>query len=327
VQKVREAAARTQCLNKLKQLALACHMYHDTYNVLPPGFTVTTKMPTKYLHFYGGPGTAGAGTTYPYPGPPWSVLILPYIEESARYASFDLGGGFTGEYSDLLNYAGYFSAKNQQALFQPNSKYQCPSDPNSLPTVPNSNYMAVMGGANGGAVDTGYWGLETSVTASQGAKAWYNNGVIYPNSQTRLMGITDGTSNTFMLGETWYMETPMASATAYGTWAGNLYGMSGPAGTSGCCSSPVTLAAANDPINNGFNVIESNQWYTGPFNPGVGGGGDSATTMRGFGSRHPGGCNFALADGSVHFLSQNMDVNVYRQLATRSDGLPVGGMP
>jgi len=47
--------------------------------------------------------------------------------------------------------------------------------------------------------------------------------------------------------------------------------------------------------------------------------------LRGFGSFHPGGCMVALADGSVHFLSEHMDIHAYRALATRADGLPVGG--
>jgi prepilin-type N-terminal cleavage/methylation domain-containing protein/prepilin-type processing-associated H-X9-DG protein len=338
VQKVRESANRMTCENKMKQLALACHTYHDTELSLPTGFTATTKEPTYLLHIYGGPGTNDG---YPKPGPPWSVLILPYLEDGNRYASFNLVGGFTGEYQDILNYPTYFLGNNASLLFQPNSKYQCPSDPNSLPSVPNSNYMAVMGGASGPATitagqtcpnptgtDSGCWSKQQTqyVNAQTGAKTFYNNGVIYMNSHTKLTDIADGTTNTFMLGETWYMETPTASATAYASWAGTLYGSGGSAGNGGCCTSPVTMASANDPINNGFNVIEVNQpWYTGPFNPGVPGGGDSATIMRGFGSRHPGGCNFAMCDGSIQFVSQSIDVNVYRQLSTRADGLPAGG--
>ncbi|HEY7429023.1 MAG TPA: DUF1559 domain-containing protein [Gemmataceae bacterium] len=340
VQKVRESANRMTCENKMKQLALACHNYHDTYDTLPTGFTATVSEPTFLLHIYGGPGTNDGR---PKPGPPWSVLILPYLEENNRYASFDLAGGFTGEASDVAKYPGYFLGNNATLLFQPNSKYQCPSDQNSLPSVPNSNYMAVMGGASGPptitrgqtcpnatGTDSGCWSRQQSqfVNAQAGAKTWYNNGVIFLNSHTRLTDIGDGTTNTFMLGETWYMEVPNGSSdTVSATWAGTLYGSGGSAGNGGCCTAPVTMAAANDPINNAFNVLVTtgSPPVTVPFNPGVPGGADSATTMRGFGSRHPGGCNFAMADGSIHFVSQTIDVNLYRQMATRADGLPAGG--
>jgi prepilin-type N-terminal cleavage/methylation domain-containing protein/prepilin-type processing-associated H-X9-DG protein len=340
VQKVREAAARAQCQNQMKQLALACHSYHDANSSLPPGFTATTKQPSYVLHIYGGPGTNDG---YPKPGAPWSVLILPYLEDNNLYTSFDLTGGFTGEHSDVSNYPSYFLGNNATLLFQSNSKFQCPSDPNSTPDVPNSNYLAVMGGASGlptnpnypaygcpstTGKDSGCLAYEQSayVNSAAGNKTWYSNGVIYLNSQTRFTDIVDGTTNTFMLGETWYMEVPAGSSnTVTATWAGTLYGSGGSAGNGGCCTAPVTLAAANDPINNALNVIEVSANYTGPYNPGVPGGADSATPMRGFGSRHTGGCNFALADGSVHFVSQTIDVNLYRQMATRNDGLPVGG--
>jgi prepilin-type N-terminal cleavage/methylation domain-containing protein/prepilin-type processing-associated H-X9-DG protein len=343
VQKVREAANRMSCENKMKQLALACHNYHDTYDTLPAGFNAHTSEPTFLLHIYGGPGSPGAGTTYPYVGPPWSVLILPFLEDGNRYASFNLAGGFTGQYSDVLNYPSYFLGNNATLLFQPNSKYQCPSDPASLPSVPNSNYMAVMGGASGPAtitkgqscpnatgLDSGCWSRQNpiDVDANSGAKTWYNNGVIYINSKTRLTDITDGTTNTFLLGETWYMYTPISTATDYSSWAGTLYDSGGPSGSNNEYIAPVTMAAANDPINNGYNVIVVNKWCNGgtpsPFNPGVPGCGNSATIMRGFGSRHTGGCNFAMCDGSVQFVSQTIDVNLYRQLGTRADGLPAG---
>jgi prepilin-type N-terminal cleavage/methylation domain-containing protein/prepilin-type processing-associated H-X9-DG protein len=337
VQKVREAAQRMSCQNKMKQLALACHSYHDANLSLPPGFTATTAQPTFLLHIYGGPGTNDGR---PKPGPSWSVLILPYIEDSNLYASFNLAGGFTGEQSDVAKYPTYFLGNNATLLFQPNSNFQCPSDANSTSNVPNSNYLAVMGGASGrptitpgqncpnsSGTDSGCMSYQQSqfVNSASGGKTWYNNGVIYINSATRFTDIVDGTTNTFMLGETWYMEVPAGSSgTVSATWAGTLYGSGGTAGNGGCCTAPVMMAAANDPINNALNVIEAGGI---PYNPGVPGGADSATPMRGFGSRHAGGCNFAMCDGSIHFLSQTIDVNVYRQLATRADGLPIGGVP
>src|SRR5437868_11687100 len=67
VQKVREAAARSQCMNNVKQIGLAMHMYQDTYRTLPPGYL-----------------TSRTGTA-PNPGWGWGVLILPYLEQSSLY--------------------------------------------------------------------------------------------------------------------------------------------------------------------------------------------------------------------------------------------------
>src|SRR5450432_1233079 len=69
VQKVREAASRTRCQNNIKQLALALHNYHGANSSLPPGVTTTKPQPCP-----------GGGTS----GPPWTVLILPYLEDDNR---------------------------------------------------------------------------------------------------------------------------------------------------------------------------------------------------------------------------------------------------
>src|SRR5262245_30296107 len=85
VQKVREAANRTKCANNLKQIGLALHQYHDTNNRFPPGNVSPVAM--SALGCFS--GTSGSS---PHPGPPWSVLILPYLEQAAIYGSLDLGG-------------------------------------------------------------------------------------------------------------------------------------------------------------------------------------------------------------------------------------------
>lgn len=120
-------------------------------------------------------------------------------------------------------------------------------------------------------------------------RAHYVTGLLYAGSQTRFSDVVDGTSNVFLVGETRY--------------GGAAWGASAKQDS---CTYPRNLAGAQDAIN----------LFTGP----------GVHDTRGFSSQHVGGCHFLLADGSVHFSSQNMDLNVYRQLGQRADGLPNGGL-
>ncbi|MCA9115649.1 MAG: DUF1559 domain-containing protein, partial [Planctomycetaceae bacterium] len=141
---------------------------------------------------------------------------------------------------------------------------------------------------------------------------FYNNGVLYANSQTRMRDLTDGSSNTFMLGETKYMVTKDGTtSTFYLGWSSSIR-----LGSGSTMPHPVTMAAAREQINS--------RTVTGGTAPSS--GNDSRTSYsRLFGSFHEGGCHMLLADGSTHFLSENMDLSTYQQLGIRNDSLPVGG--
>jgi prepilin-type N-terminal cleavage/methylation domain-containing protein/prepilin-type processing-associated H-X9-DG protein len=166
VQKVREAAARTQCSNNLKQIGLALHNYHDAYNVFAPGYVASA------------PYSNGATDTTPGWG--WATFILPYLEQGNLYRQFDLG-------QPAQNFPG------TQAMLK---NYLCPSDlaPAAPFTVPDAfgnpvtlaapcSYAACCGGD------------ETDTADPTGL------GVFYRNSRTRLTDITDGTSQTILAGE------------------------------------------------------------------------------------------------------------------------------
>jgi len=283
VQQAREAARRSQCKNNLKQIALALHNYHDTHRVFPPGTVV--DLPVNVANFC----KSGAGDSSKSRAP-WTVQILPYLEETPRYNAFRLDENF------MIATTTGGSATNNAQCKRPMPKYQCPSDPNSKPTVPNMNYLGVMGG--------GAKGTEDCVSTSD--RIFFLNGVFYPNSNTSMAKITDGTSNVFLVGETKYQ--PVATGRpdgAYITWAsGTYFNGSG---------SPWTMGAAMYQINS----QTKDPGTTDTFN--------FANSL--FGSNHIGGCHFALGDGSVHFVSENIDQATYRQLAARADGLPVGGLP
>jgi prepilin-type processing-associated H-X9-DG protein len=193
------------------------------------------------------------------------------------------------------------NAGNAATFNLPNSKYQCPSDPNSKSDVNNINYHGVQGGGPApSTTTTGYCATQS------GTRVFFRNGILYLNSTTAIRDITDGTTNTFLVGETKYCTTPTGRPDGFHVgWASgtNLYDYGVPYGT----------AAAVLQIN----AVTAN-----------GGNSDQiGNASRLFGSFHPGGCNFLMADGSVRFVSDSIPLTTYQQLAIRNDGLPLGGLP
>jgi prepilin-type N-terminal cleavage/methylation domain-containing protein len=283
VQKVREAAARTQCQNNLKQIGLALHGYHDANHRFPPGYWAS------------GPYLDGVSDTSPGWG--WATFILPYLEQDNVFRQLNLGQ----------------PVQNSPAIQTMIAMYVCPADltpPGPFP-VPNafsntvclaapSSYAACVGGDES----------ETSDPVGLG--------VFYRNSQTRLTDISDGTSNTILIGE-------RAWAHANGVWAGAIPGGVIKRGSSNPCQPIIagawypasTLTLAHAHLNNALS------------DP------DGSAGMDDFSSRHFGGAFFAFADGSVHFLrsvsadnpngSYTPDGLNFQALATRANGEVISG--
>jgi prepilin-type processing-associated H-X9-DG protein len=166
VQKVREAAARMQCTNNLKQIGLACHNYHDANRSFPPGYLA------------GGPYVDGANDTAPGWG--WAAFLLPYIEQDSLYRQLNFAQ------------AGPKSPGIQTLV----KTYVCPSDvfPPGAFAVPDAFGTAVaQAGPSSYAACVG--GDESDADGPTGL------GIFYRNSQTRLTDVTDGTSITLLVGE------------------------------------------------------------------------------------------------------------------------------
>ena len=270
VQKVREAAARTQCINNIKQINLALHNYHDNYKKLPPG----------------GATVPGAGTTTEA-GLSFHVFILPFIEQSNLYVQFDPNKGFR-------------QAPNVQLSNMPITVYLCPSGnikksanaaelsgtsplggSFTLPDNPyTTHYYGVPGPKNGTIYE-----IEGAGTTNGGIA---KTGVLFRDSAIKLVMITDGTSNTLMVGETSFN----ANEPGYRNWIRG-------------CNSDATCAS----IHNVTYPISSN-----PF------AGSTQFMDISYGSEHAGGANFGMADGTVRFLSKSIDFNNYQRLATRNGG-------
>ena len=300
VQAAREAARRLHCSNNLKQIALAVLNYESAYKVYPAGIR-SRRVNTSggIARFSDATGLSG----------PWSVVILPFLGDAPRYAQFVPGPGYAGTAAE--------TSVNNSLQFAANPSFQCPSDPNLSAKLTTSNYMAVGGGGidNLGRPNDQVW--VRSDPSCCGSRVMFNNGMFYVNSAVRTKHVSDGTSHVYLLAETKYQVTQsgvLAFSQTYPGYDGEYYSWAGSlrAGnvSSDCCTSTTTIAHAVDAIN------YANEDPTQTFMPDV--------VTRAFGSYHPGGCHVAMVDGSVQFLSEEMDINVYRTLAARADGAPVG---
>jgi prepilin-type N-terminal cleavage/methylation domain-containing protein/prepilin-type processing-associated H-X9-DG protein len=219
----------------------------------------------------------------------WTVMILPFLENGPLFERADLGGMFTSS----SNVPG--SAANRTLFSTPLEAYRCPSDPAGNAGATLLSYYGVQGGGA-----TPHCGNQSN------QRVFFINGVLYHNSAVRFGEISDGTSKVYLLGESRYCLTPTGRPDGIHTgWASG--------GKLDAFGSPYVCAAAMLQINS------------------ISGSGASQDTLnimtRLFGSFHPGGCHFAMADGSVAFASEAMDLALHRQLAIRDDGAPTGGVP
>jgi len=299
VQLAREAARRTQCKNNLKQLGLALHNYHDTLGMFP--------------------GSVGNGT--PYRGASWMTMILPQLEQSAAYEQFTfVNTDFSGQDAADYNWA------IKQQLRVPG--LNCPSSPlgstKTTPTVPGhttaleapTNYeiqVADYVGISGGIYVPNTTTYPTpSVDNGYGLQAYTGIIVVWnaAGKPVTIGKITDGTSNTIAVGEhsTYWLDAAGSqrdirpSAHAFcGPW-GNGPGHN----TSGGWTQHVTTVRY--PINHTGTLTGASQPY------------HSNNGMR---SPHTGGAQILMGDGSVRFLSENIDFNTLLALCQRTDGVPV----
>ncbi len=284
VQQAREAARRTQCKNNLKQIGLAFHNYHDAHGLLPPGYIARGVSTTD-------PASAETG-----PGFAWGTMLLPMLEQSALYEHFDLH-----ENADDPHNADH----GAEVL----SAFLCPSDPveprftvdtgSAQFQIARSNYVGVYG-----------YG---SLTMAPGRPN--PPGVLYRNSSVRFRDIRDGTSSTMLAGERSFEHRfvqGMPAVAADSCWYAAVPGVFRPAGMGGMPpEGPATLVLGHV----GQQMPSGGVMHHTP---------NHTNHIANFSSPHTGGIQFLMADGSVHFLSENVDYETFRLLGQRNDGQTPG---
>ncbi|WP_439630344.1 DUF1559 domain-containing protein [Gemmata sp.] len=306
VQKVREAAARMQCSNNLKQLGLAVHNYHDTVQRLPPG-GAEDQPPF-------GTDTGASGGAW---GSSWMVYILPGIEQNAIASKWQYSGS-----------SGVFNANNNAAMAGATIKtFSCPSSPlKTGPSPSNSsaclaNYVGIAGAANG--TIPGYTEARVNSLPSGGIVG--GGGMLIPNGQVRFTGVADGLSNTILISEqsNFLKDTSGAKQDWRATqpWGFSL----------GVKSQGVPPNFTNTPgsdnrspamctIRYTINQTPAAGWANDIAGTGVGISGNNTGANIPLNSTHTGGVNVVFGDGSVRFLNDSTTLAVLAAIATRDDG-------
>ena len=312
VQKIRDAANRMSCSNNLKQLGLGLHNHHDMAGTLPPGGMQT--------------GRNGAPC---YTN--WAIETLPFIEQDALYRQYD---------QLQLNESTVNNLVGQQRV----KTHECPGDPlrgklerpqtgaGSGLNWMHGSYRAVSG--RSGSIGRGFWDtfepnfwppnmamypewrgpLHGTATAYNGipAQTYVDTGnnnapLIQMGGPENFASITDGLSNTLMVGE-WTCRPGIVPVG---------YGDDNTQATRRATFWAYTYASYNESSVSTESRILNNDYVKCVTTPGQGG---PHMCKRSFGSFHSGGMNFLFCDGSVKFIRNTVDINLLAAMATISGG-------
>lgn len=296
VQAAREAARRMQCSNNLKQLGLSLHNYHDAFKRFPGG---SSSIP--------GVGDGVNGNSQPWVAGQWRkgsqlVKLLPFIEQTALFNAIPMDRDVELWFTQTQPAGSPLGTIQPRVIQIPT--FVCPSDPPSRIDIAVGNYGVSMGSqampANGAAC-TLYPNHLNGPTGHGSSNNPSNISGVFSRFHwaAKLADMSDGTSNTICIGEIrpncadhhnngWHHGNALWTSTVppinFNTCRGEAGG-SPPTGAARTCNS--------------FDV-----WMT----------------SQGFKSKHVGGAQFVLGDGSVHFITSNIDYNTYQFLGARADG-------
>lgn len=261
VQAARESARRTNCANNFKQVGLACQNFLSAKKTFPMGLEMWD------VNTCADPGDGRRTWKWG-----WGAMILPYMEEDAVYDSIDFG---EPNYSSPRSFAAGGSFV---------SAYLCPSSQRAPQLVNCCTGISNGGIEKADLAETHMAGVADSVDWTCDGR-WPDHdadGVLYNNSQVSPRKISDGMSNTLLVGEVVNSPDRLQEGFFWVTWD--------------------VLHTAN-----GINTVPLEELF--PW--------DVANMC--FGSNHPGGCHFAISDGSVQFIGETVHPLVLKAMTTRAD--------
>ncbi len=283
VQQAREAARRTDCRTRLKQIGLAVSNYHDAHRSFPPGnITRGACCGTR------------SGTT-------WTVSILPYLDQNPLFKRYDFNR-FNEDNQNRFVREQYLPAYTCPSDLRTNQLDRPESGPGSGLNYAPGSYRAVSGGSDGSC-----WG-DNAQMGNQTGWCYRNRGVLHWATVSgnniakveKYKSITDGSSNTLMVGE--YHTASRNRRRTFWAYSYTSYNQSS-----------VTWRQSRA-LNGDYNKCV-----------GIGGAGGSNTCKRGWGSFHEGAINWCLADGSVHTISVNINMDTLHNMASIEGGETISG--
>lgn len=307
VQAAREAARRMSCSNNLKQIGLGMHNYEGTYKMLPPALA-------------GANGRLGQPSTEDDDGFGWLVNVLPFVEQQSLYERLAPNGhyGVLGNQAIRVTFFHWPGVPAGGVLPGGDtivSTYRCPSSalPAFVPAtwqVPGSTAIGAGSAVNQHPMSIGYATTDYKGAGGSCNGDWGVLHKLWEGEPSRFADVTDGLSNTIMIGESSYVTTsvrvrdratvPPTEFRDWPTWIG-AFG-------NGQDETVRINGRTNSPINA---LTSPGRMYLAISD-------DSAF------SYHPGGAQFSFCDGSVHFVSNSVDVGTYCNMHDRRDGQVLG---
>ncbi len=295
VQAAREAARRMQCSNNLKQIGLALHNYHDTNKKFPFGSR-------------GGITWSQAGVK---DGTNWRISILPFLEQTTVYNRLNWGGSFGAGTTAAVAYMGGNQFLSGFVL----PSYRCPSS--SLEMFPQSYSTSAASGSfnnQGNGMGIHYVGIMGAAPNFSWTQTGYRDcghgwscdqGIMTVNECKGMNTVTDGTSNTIIVSEqSGTVRKADLTSNYYGGWSGARNNAT--LSSSSCSDLWQTGATCiRQPPNSQIDDPGNRNPYR------------NNTTVNSF---HPGGIQVVIADGSVQFITDSIDFQIFKALAIRNDG-------
>jgi hypothetical protein len=282
VQQAREAARRTQCKNNLKQIGVALHNYHDTLRVFPPGNAICSV----------GAGYSGWQTTG-FTGPSLLAFLLPYIDQATIYNRLNFG--VIG--IDIDNSSGATAHLDAVKTVLP--AYLCPSS--TIPSFLTYNGYAGQQGT------TSYVGIAGTTPSATPA----TSGTFFRRSSVSIAKMTDGSSNTMMVGE----YSGICKGTAIGAVQTMTQATDRRTGTTwyGCYDdgAGTMIWSAYKTVTYAPNTFYNTVYSSNQYNQSLK-------------SAHVGGIHGLMADGAVRFISENISLTILQNISDIADGSVVG---